>query len=34
MNFVIPFYKTNNSIGAADKLVDEALKTWKIVSLY
>ncbi len=29
MNFVIPFYKTMNASGASEKLVDEALKTWR-----
>lgn len=31
MNFVIPYYKTNNVSGACEKIVDESLKSWKKV---
>jgi len=33
MKFVIPYYKTMNAIGASEKLVDEALKSWRLVKL-
>lgn len=34
MNFVIPYYKTMNAIGASERLVDEALKTWRAVLIF